>query len=80
LIDVEHARSVVLHRRWLRFRLGALTLERLGFTPHEIDALGRWRCRLFDRLPRIAGCDLQCWCPSSSKWCHADILIELANR
>jgi hypothetical protein len=75
-----HARSVILHRRWLAFRLGALTLERLGFTSHEIDALGRWRSRLVERLPRIAGCDLQCWCPLTSKWCHADALIAAANQ
>jgi hypothetical protein len=75
-----HVRSVILHRRWITFRLGALSLERLGFTPHEIDALGRWRSRLIDRLPAIAGCDLQCWCPSTSKWCHADTLLALANE
>jgi hypothetical protein len=75
-----HARSILLHRRWLTFRLGALSLEQFGFTPHEIDALGRWRERLIDRLPRIAGRDLQCWCPLTSKWCHAETLLALANR
>jgi hypothetical protein len=74
-----HARSIKLHRRWIAFQLGALSLARLGFTPHEIDALGRWRSRLVDRLPAIVGCDLQCWCPLTSKWCHADTLIRIAN-
>lgn len=75
-----HVRSVALHRRWLTFRLGAMSLERLGFTPREIDALGRWRGRLIERLPELAGCELQCWCPLSSQWCHADTLLALANR
>lgn len=75
-----HARAVGLHRCWLQFRLGALTLERLGFSGAEIDALDRLRGRVIDRLPDIAGTDLVCWCPLSSKWCHADTLLAMANR
>jgi hypothetical protein len=75
-----HVRGIKLHRRWLAFQLGALTLEQLGFTPHEIDALDRWRSRLVNRLPAITGCDLQCWCPLTSKWCHADTLLLAANK
>lgn len=75
-----HVRSVKLHRRWVTFHLGALSLERLGFTPFEIDALDRWRTRLVGRLPNLAGNDLQCWCPLTSRWCHADTLLALANR
>jgi hypothetical protein len=75
-----HAKCVILHRRWIAGRLGALTLERLGYCPNEIDALTRWRARLLERLPEIRGVDLQCWCPLSSAWCHADTLIALANR
>ena len=30
-------------------------------------------------LDDLRGKDLACWCPESSK-CHADILLELANR
>jgi hypothetical protein len=75
-----HARAVALHRRWLAFRLGALTLERLGFSTAEIDALDRLRERVIGRLPELRGVDLQCWCPISSSWCHADTLLGLANR
>jgi hypothetical protein len=75
-----HARSVRLFRAWLAGRLGALTLERLGFCPAEIDALGRRRARLLAEIPRLRGADLQCWCPLSSRWCHVDILLEAANR
>jgi hypothetical protein len=75
-----HARAVALHRRWLAFRLGALTLERLGFSPHEIAALDRLRGRVIERLPELVDRNLQCWCPLTSKWCHADTLLKLANR
>ena len=74
-----HARSVALHHRWIAFKLGALTLERLGFSPAEIDSLDRLRERVIDRLPELRGVDLQCWCPLSSKWCHADTLLAIAN-
>ena len=31
------------------------------------------------RLAELRGKDLGCWCPAD-KACHADILIEMANR
>lgn len=74
-----HARSVRLFRAWLKGRLGALTLERLGFCPAEIEALERQRMKLLDHLRWLRGRDLQCWCPLSSNWCHVDVLIEVAN-
>lgn len=37
------------------------------------------RRRLLDALPRLRGHDLACWCPLSAP-CHADVLLELANR
>lgn len=75
-----HARSVKLHRAWLEGSIAALTLERLGFCPAEIDILFSRRARIFDRLPELAGVDLVCWCPVTSRWCHADTLLALANR
>jgi hypothetical protein len=27
----------------------------------------------------LAGKDLACWCPLDAKWCHADVLLEIAN-
>lgn len=73
-----HACSVKLHRRWLAGRLGALTLERLGFDPAEIDALARLRARVLAALPSLRGRDLQCWCPLNSRWCHVDTLLRIA--
>jgi hypothetical protein len=75
-----HARSVVLHRDWLAGRISALRLERLGFCPGEIATLERRRDRILDRVHELAGLDLQCWCPASSRWCHADTLLAMANR
>lgn len=74
-----HARSVLLYRRWIAHELSALRLEALGFHPSEIDALTRLRERLDTRLPDLAGRSLQCWCPVTSRWCHADVLIDIAN-
>lgn len=75
-----HARAVALYRLWIDRRLGALTLGKLGFCAAEIDALARWRWRLDRELPRLFGRDLECWCPRTSRWCHADILIAYAAR
>lgn len=32
-----------------------------------------------DALPELRGRDLACWCPLDQP-CHADVLLELANR
>lgn len=77
---VGHARSVALYRLWIERRLGALTLSRLGFSPHEIDALARWRWRLDRHMHRLFGTDVQCWCPVTSRWCHGDILLAYAAQ
>ncbi len=38
-----------------------------------------WREKLKRRLPELRGKDLACWCPLDQP-CHADVLLELANR
>lgn len=73
-----HAKATILHKEWLAGRLGALTLERLGFSGAEIDALGRLRERVLANLHRLHGHDLACWCPLTSEWCHAGTLLQLA--
>ena len=74
-----HAKATILHERWLNGRLGALSLERMGFCPGEIDALDRLRARAMADLHTLAGKDLACWCPTSSRWCHAEALLHLAK-
>lgn len=39
---------------------------------------GYWRSAK-SRLPELRGKNLACWCPLD-KPCHADVLLELANR
>jgi hypothetical protein len=73
-----HRRAVRLHRLWLTGCLGALSLEKLGFCPVEIDALFRLRARVLDRLRQLRGIDLQCWCPLTGP-CHVDMLLAVAN-
>lgn len=73
-----HARSCILHRRWLEGGIGALTLEKMGFSGAEIDALDRLRIRVLTRMHTLAGKDLACWCPLTSEWCHADTLLRMA--
>lgn len=34
---------------------------------------------IIKRLPELRGKDLACWCPLDQP-CHADVLLELANR
>jgi hypothetical protein len=74
-----HARCVKLFGQWLECDLGDLSLGRLGFCPAEIEALRRKRAALFANLHRLTGRPLQCWCPLTSRWCHADTLLRLAN-
>ena len=39
----------------------------------------RFRKRLLAALPSLRGKNLACWCPLDRP-CHADVLLELANR
>lgn len=73
-----HAKATILHQEWLKGRIGALTLERMGYCPAEIEALERMRARVLINLHRLAGRDLACWCPPASPWCHAETLLRLA--
>jgi hypothetical protein len=75
-----HARAVKLHNAWLSGELTPRRLRALGFGHHEIAALYRLRHKVLTRIDRLSGRDLQCWCPVRSRFCHADLLIRLANR
>lgn len=76
---IGQARSVILFRAWLNGELSPRILGCAGFGTHEIATLRRLRRRLLNRLQQLAGRDLQCSCPAKSVWCHADVLIALAN-
>lgn len=61
---------VSLFRRWLT-------------NPKQMDYVGpeseRKKAALMARLPELRGKDLCCWCKPGTP-CHADVLIELANK
>lgn len=76
---IGHKRSVILYAAWIRGDCSPRVLRAAGFSRAEIATLERRRGLLLERLPRLAGKNLQCWCPTSSEWCHADVLLGLAN-
>lgn len=76
---IGHKRSVILYDAWLRGIADRYVLARAGFSTAEIDALRRWRTLLVQALPTLRGRDLQCWCPLTSAWCHAMVLLRIAN-
>lgn len=77
---IGHARGVILYRAWLRGDLSPHILACAGFGEDEIVGLARWRARLIARLDQLTGKDLQCWCPLTSPWCHADVLLRFSNH
>jgi len=76
---IGHKRSVILFKAWLRGDCSPRVLKAAGFSKAEAAELERRRLRVLQRLPQLAGRDLQCWCPTTSEWCHADVLIQLAG-
>lgn len=75
----SHARSILFYETWLEGRLGDLELEERGFCPAEIEALHRLRLRVHASFGKLWRRDLACWCPTTSSWCHANILLRFAN-
>lgn len=72
-LDVEQARAVVVsaYRDWLRGNTWA--------AGSSIDWDERRQAILSD-VHQLAGRDLACWCPLDGRPCHADVLLDLANR
>jgi hypothetical protein len=72
------ALAVDLFRRWLSDELTVAERASTG-----LDICAGWaatgRRRIIDSLPSLRGRDLACWCPLDQP-CHADVLLELANR
>lgn len=63
--DAEHA--VWLYRHWLTTPARSIVFEADRHTT------------ILERLPALAGKDLACWCTAGGT-CHADVLLDLANR
>lgn len=74
------ARAVRLYGQWLDGRLSALALERLDFSPAEIDALTRMRGRCLAQFAWMRGQILSCWCAENARWCHVrTVLLPRVN-
>ena len=78
--NIGHKRGVILHRAWLAGDLTAYVLRCAHFSEAEVQAVRRWQGWVIAARHRLTGRDLQCWCPLSSDWCHADALLRTANR
>lgn len=52
-----------------------------GVLRYAMDAMDGYheRNKLIAKLPELRGKDLACWCPLD-KPCHADVLLDLANK
>lgn len=63
--------------RWFRMMMAGC---RVVDTPVSFEDQDAAQARILARLPALRGKDLACWCRLDGKPCHADILLELANR
>lgn len=71
--DMGRAESVRLYR----LLLGGYICLSCKINPVELRDRGRW---IREHLEELRGKDLACWCPLDGHPCHADVLLELANR
>lgn len=68
-----------LFRKLLNGRLGCTALSRMGFCFTDVVVLISQRTWIHAHLHELHGKDLVCWCPAELA-CHADVLLEEANR
>jgi hypothetical protein len=64
------------------YRTSLMVAERF---PAEAALAEPWAVEIVRRLRELRGRDLACWCPvpapgSAIPHCHADVLLDLANR
>lgn len=71
--------AVSLHRSWL---LGEMTEERIKskWPPLIASHLLHRRVAVLNALKTLRGKNLACWCPEDGGACHANLLLELANK
>lgn len=67
---------VTCFRRWLQRTDYPDALEKFPI----YKTLEPKRLEILSRLSELRGHDLACWCPLESPWCHADVLLEIANK
>jgi hypothetical protein len=71
-----------LHRLWIEGRLADENI-RTSYPPWAATHLLERRKKVLAALPALRGKNLACWCalppPGERDWCHAVVLLELAN-
>jgi hypothetical protein len=69
----DNAHAVEIYRAWALEALkgNALPDPRTGYTPTAFD--------IWHKIASLRGKNLACWCKTGEP-CHADVLLELANR
>lgn len=58
-------------------RGGVITTPRLAVILFQAYVADRFERQIREEL---AGKDLVCWCPPEAPWCHADVLLRIANE
>lgn len=81
-------KAVSLYRGWILKRISQGRIIKIFEEHEELTAaeelyywatLCEWRKVVLDRLPELRGKDLSDWCALDGD-CHADVLLELANK
>jgi hypothetical protein len=75
VVSLDGTREDVV--RWFRLIMQGCRVVHSNVTFEDQDAA---QARILARLPELRGKDLACWCRLDGKPCHADVLLELANR
>ena len=84
----DHPDAVIVARpsEWgNRYRVGdkyltpAMGYAKVRDRQHAVDLFAKHQAPRMHDVAKLRGKDLACWCPLDQP-CHADVLLELANR
>ena len=76
-VDIYGDKAISLYRRWLRGEMSVAEMNELSY--YGDPRVGLPARRRLVQPHELRGKDLACWCKEGEP-CHADILLELANR
>lgn len=75
---LSRAGAVDRFRRWLAGEFG--DVSGADHPLYGMVLVPDGRRQILDRLPELRGRPLACWCPLDGGPCHANVLLEIANR
>lgn len=75
--SIEEIRKIIYdeYKSWLINNTSVINECLICFSHIE-----NYRKRILDNIHKLKGKNLACWCKEDEKYCHADILLMLANR